>query len=414
MTDLLVRPAPGRALGEPSPERSGSIVLAGVTAAVCAAAVGLLAVLVPVVVLWALEPQDGAPLDAAFRVTADLWLLAQGAGLRVVLGSGAHALVGLVPLGLTAPMAALLVRAGRRATDGRPVVRGRLAFAWAAAIAVPYAIIAGVVAVVSGSGTVSAAPWRAAVGALLLSGACTLAGSSTRRPWADARAAVAGAVRGSLVAVLTLLAAGSVLAGASLAVHASAAGAIAHDTGSGVVGSTGLMLVGLALLPNAVVWGLSYTLGTGFAVGAGTSVSPLSTHVGLTPGVPLLAGLPSSTSPTWAAVVLLVPLAAGALGLRASLRWTQPPDAPGGYRTVGVAAMRVALGCGVAVAMLAAVASGPVSDGRMATVGASWWRSGGGAALLVGVGGLVAGSIAVWRRRRTERAAGDGPDPSKP
>ena len=52
--------------------------------------------------------------------------------------------------------------------------------------------------------------------------------------------------------------------------------------------------------------------GPGFAVGAGTSVSPAGTQVGVVPGIPILGIIPESTTP-WLLLLALGPIALGAL-----------------------------------------------------------------------------------------------------
>ncbi|KPC90185.1 hypothetical protein ADL27_37135, partial [Streptomyces sp. NRRL F-6602] len=54
-------------------------------------------------------------------------------------------------------------------------------------------------------------------------------------------------------------------------------------------GRLAVLLLALALLPNAVIWGAAYALGTGFQVGTGTLVTPLAATSGpALPPFPLL------------------------------------------------------------------------------------------------------------------------------
>ena len=110
-----------------------------------------------------------------------------------------------------------------------------------------------------------------------------------------------------------LVAGGALLAGGTLAVHHGQAGDLTAGLDAGVGGGLLLLLGCLFYLPTAVVWGLAFCVGPGFAVGEGTSVGVLGADLGAVPAVPLLAGLPSGTgSPAWW-LVLLVPAAAGVL-----------------------------------------------------------------------------------------------------
>lgn len=405
MTDLLVRPAPGRGPAPPGPRPSASsLVVAAAGSAVAAVGFGLLAVVVPVVLLWALEPQEGPSLAPALRAAADLWLSSQGAGLRVTQASGAQSTVGLVPLGLSVLTAALLVRAGRRMGERFPAGRPRQVPARVAAVALPYAAVAAAVAEASGTTSVSAAPWRAAVGALVLASGCVLSGACPWRPWRDGPLLLAGVFRPAAVSVLVLVAGGALLAGASLAVHGGAASSIARETGSGAVGATGLLVISVCLLPNAVVWGVSYLLGSGFSVGAGTAVGPFSTHLGITPGVPLVAALPTGRPPGWAPAVLLVAVLAGVLGARVGLRWVEAEAGPVRLRRSAAVCSGATAVAGVLVTAMAALSGGPLVRGRLSTVGPSPWRAGLAAAALVGLGALAYAVVVALRRRLAARA----------
>jgi hypothetical protein len=169
---------------------------------------------------------------------------------------------------------------------------------------------------------------------------------------------------------------------------------IGRSLGPGPVGAVALILACLVYLPNAVVWGAAFAVGPGFAVGVGTSVTPLSVHLGAVPAFPLLGALPSSgTTPYYALPVLVVPLVAGAVGgvlLIRRLPTLRLEDAAGWGFAAG------ALG-GLALGVLSAVTSGPVGSGRLAAVGPSAWQVGVAAALEMG---LAAALAAVVMQRR--------------
>lgn len=64
----------------------------------------------------------------------------------------------------------------------------------------------------------------------------------------------------------------------------------------GFLGAILLFLLNLLYLPNAIVATLSYFVGSGFAVGAGTLISPLTHRIGEVPPLPLLGTIPESSS----------------------------------------------------------------------------------------------------------------------
>jgi hypothetical protein len=166
----------------------------------------------------------------------------------------------------------------------------------------------------------------------------------------------------------------------------------------GSSGATGLSLASLALVPNAVVWGASVCLGTGFSVGAGSSVGPFGVSVGDVPALPLLAALPhNGVPPLYAAGLMAVPVLAGVLAGVMLVRRMAPRTR---FRAAGWGAL-VGVPVAVGALLLAAVSGGPAGPGRLVTVGASPWSSAGAAAALIGVpAGLTAWALTWWRHRR--------------
>src|SRR5262249_36255646 len=101
-------------------------------------------------------------------------------------------------------------------------------------------------------------------------------------------------VRGGLLIAALMLATGAGVAGVALALHGSDAADILASFDTGVAGQAGITVVCLAYAPNAAIWGTAYLLGPGFAVGAGTVVSPSQVLLGPVPALPLFAGLPEA------------------------------------------------------------------------------------------------------------------------
>ena len=395
MTETLQRPA--RPSPAPSHGRSWGIVLAGLRAALVAGLLGLLVVIVPVLALWAVDDRAGAGLADAVRTGAQLWLVAHGASLEVP--GGAY---GLTPLGLLAVPGWLLLRAGRAPGSGapgsgspdpdRPDPRGLLLHV--AAVGVPYATLTGTVALLSASDAVAATPVSAVLSPMLLAGAAVAVGGRSRLHTAPA--ALLGLVRPVLVATVWLVGAGALLVGASLAVHLPRAAELAGSSEPGVVGGLGLLLAGLALVPNAVLWGASWLAGPGFAVGAGTAVGPFGHELGPVPALPLLAALPGGGLPGWIGVlVLAVPVTAGLLaGL---LVHRTEPDASA-TRTACRSALVGAV-TGAVWAVLAWGSGGPVGGERLAQVGPDPGSVGVALALSVGAGAVVCASVLRYRAR---------------
>lgn len=177
------------------------------------------------------------------------------------------------------------------------------------------------------------------------------------------------------------------------------------DAGGGAM----IAIAQLAYLPTLVVWGGAYAAGPGFAIGAGTAVSPAGTNLGVLPGVPVLGIVPETVSHWMLASALLIVAVGFAAGAAARGRLTRSPSAGGDASAPRVAAL-VAIGVGsaVGVAVLAAVASGSLGPGRLAEAG----PSAGAVALAVGAELLVGAAIALFgplQRRERVSAADDAP-----
>lgn len=376
MTETLQRPA----RPTPSPRSEGpTVVRAGLRSALRAAAAGLLPVALVVLVLWAADGRAGAGAADALRTAGQLWLVAHGASLEVP-GGG----YGLTPLGLLVLPLWLLSRSARGVAPG-DLVRHALA------VAVPYSAVAAVVAAGSATAAVRPGLLSAAGGALAVAVAAAVLGA---RPSVPERWRATG--RAVLTASAVLLGAGALLVGTALAVHLPRAADFAASSGPGVVGGLGLLLAGLALVPNAAVWGAAWLVGPGFAVGVGTGVGPFGHELGPVPALPLLAALPGSAVPGWCGpLVLLVPLLAGALAGRCVQR--AQPDASA--RRVCADAALAAVATGALWAVLARLSGGPVGGERLSQVGPGPVAVGLAVTAVVGAGALGTAALLRYRAR---------------
>ena len=379
MAALLTRPPGPRAPRRPPagpPVRA--LTPSGVVAAVQAAGLGALAVMVLVLVGWATAADSGASATAAVTGALQVWLVAHHT--RLVLPGGTF---GLVPLGLTILPVLLLhsatVRAGRAAG-----VRGRRGVvALTSAVTATYAVIVTVVALFARTDQVRPLPMSAFVGAALISLAASGSGAvrATGRTtvlWHRLPERVRAVLPPAAAAGAALVAGGALLGGASLAVHHGRAVDLTAGLGAGVGGGLLLLLGCICYLPTAVVWGLAFCVGPGFAVGEGTSVGVLGADLGAVPAVPMLAGLPSGTgSPAWW-LVLLVPAAAGVLAGLVADRTAGRSQVPGhgSWRELAETSAGAGAVVGLGVALLGWLASGSVGPGRMAVTGPTWWLVG--------------------------------------
>jgi hypothetical protein len=396
--DRLPRAGAGRT-GTPDAGRPGTgapLPLAAAVAAGWASVVGL----APLVVLSAIGAiGTGTATGGVFRIAAGAWLLGHGVPLVTPTDR-----ITLVPLGITAWVAWRLARAGVHA--GRAAGAHRVTSAWPAvraglAVAVAYAVVGTVAATVARTVDVGVSPPRAAVSFGVLAGVMAVGGAlgrgrSRRRLMRRIPPVVAGAVRSGLAAVAFLLAAGAAAAGLALALSGGDATEMLGAFRAGVSAQVGITALCLVYLPNLAVWGASYLVGPGFAVGTGTVVSPGDVLLGPVPALPVFAGLPSEPLAGAGMALLGVPLvaglAAGALLPRASgapaLRW---PPLLGAALLAGPVA-------GVLVHLVTLASRGGLGSGRLADLGPADARVALLAGGVIGVGTLIG---AVSRRSLT-------------
>lgn len=150
-----------------------------------------------------------------------------------------------------------------------------------------------------------------------------------------------------------------------------------------VLGVVLLFVLNIALLPVACIWAVAWLSGAGFALGAGTSVSPFETLLGPVPALPLFGAVPQG----WGSGALLAPLLLVLLGVVLGAMF-------GGARhSSWVRAVAVPLVAatfvGLAVVVLAVFAGGSMGPGRLTETGPHPWVTGGLVAAELAVGLLI-------------------------
>lgn len=393
MTDTLSRPAGSTT--RPTAEPARRPLDAGLLGAVWAVCAGLVAMAVPVLLVWAADGRSGSGAAAALRTAGQVWLVAHGTGLEVPDG-----LVGLTPLGLLAlPLALLLRAAGHGARECR-VTSLRQAARLALAIAVPYGVLAAVVAAVSSTRGVHPVAWQALIAGCLVGGLGGLAGAIRGvRLWQAVLPAVpmraARLITATTLALAVTLAGGALLTGAALGAHLGRAGDLAAASAPGKVGGVALLFLGLSLVPNAAVWGVAWLAGPGFAIGVGTAVGPYGTTLGAVPSLPLLAALPGPV-PAWIGLLaMVVPLAGGALAGQVVARRLHAPS----YLVACREAALVGPCAGLLAGLVGWLSGGPLGGGRLVDVGPSPWQLGLALGAEIGVGAALSAALAVRRLR---------------
>ncbi len=357
----------------------------------------------------------GNGLPGVLRTATTLWLAAHHVAFTLH-GAGR---IGMLPLGLVLLPGAGLWRAGRWVVRTGEVARLRHVGYAALALALPYALLSGALALASRSSLAASSLPQAVVEpflAALVAGG--LGGARTLAPWRRLASLLPARPRSVTMGMLGMLGlltvAGALLAGGSFAVHLGQVRALTDSLAPGLIGAVLLLLAELAYVPNAVIWAVAYSLGPGFAFGAGTVVAPTGSALGALPAFPMLAALPSGPRdgvPAWLSLaVLATPYLAAVAGGILTVR-IMPTLVLEAAPLWGFASGASA---GCVVGLLAAFAGGPLGDGRLAAVGPSGWQAGLVAILEMGVTAAISAGAANWlmlRRAREFRAERPEPEP---
>jgi hypothetical protein len=395
------------------PSAARPLAITGAIAACTAAGIGIAVLTMLVLVGWIAAPHTGLGLTDVLRTAALLWLIGHHVGFTLP-GVGR---IGMLPLGLVLLPGALLWRAGRwvvRAGGVRGL--GHVGYA-ALALAVPYAMIAAALALASGSARAAPSLPEAVVCPFLLAlSAGGLGGAREIAPWTRLAGLLPDRLRlltvGTAGSLAVLVAAGGLLAGASLAAHLGEFRQVNDVLAPGAAGAALLLLAQLAYVPNAVAWAISFTLGPGFAFGTGTVIAPTGSALGQLPAFPILAALPqgvhSAVPPVLSVTVLAVPYLAGVFGGLLTMR-AAPIFA---LETAPLWGFACGALTGGVLGVMAAFAGGPLGNGRLASVGPSGWQVALVTALEVGIAAAVTAGVGNWLRTRASAvpAAEAGPE----
>ncbi|MEV7088929.1 DUF6350 family protein [Streptomyces sp. NPDC093085] len=427
MTQLTDRGTPLSSASAVDRGRAAALTASFLRGAI-AAGLGLGALGALLTAMWIASPYPDGGAGAALHVAAGLWLLGHGIELvRPETLSGGPAPLGVVPLFLMAAPVWLLHRAARdtlEPEEGRPQLT---ALGAVSTVSCGYLLVGAAAAGYAAGGPLPAHPLRVALAlpAVTLLSAAVGAWTASGRPggplpaWlpgpvrtALARTRTRVAVRAGAAGALLLTGGGALLVAVSLGLHSGAGYAAFEHLAADWSGRLALLLLALALVPNAAIWGASYGLGAGFALGTGATVTPYAVlGTPALPAFPLLAAVPEGplTPPQWA--VAAVPALAGPTVAWFTLRVAAPPFA---VREEAWSARSTALGtalggvvCAGLMALLALLSGGPLGNGRLADFGPAWWLTGASALVwTVALGVPTALVVRAWRlrKRRPSRA----------
>lgn len=158
-----------------------------------------------------------------------------------------------------------------------------------------------------------------------------------------------------------LLGVSSIVFGICLLLNISTVKNLTQVLQPGIFGSFLLLLINIAYIPNCVVATLSYLSGAGFAVGAGTLVSPISYNLGKIPAIPLLGALPTGKFSLALFAIVLIILSGALL-----TQWTLSLNV-----RIMLQSFFVVI---VMTLILGALSSGSLLTDAMGAVGVSIWQ----------------------------------------
>ncbi|WP_312182854.1 DUF6350 family protein [Arthrobacter sp.] len=404
-----------------------------------AAVLSALVVILPLTGVWAANGFSDRDYASLARLSGQAWLLLHGVPLSLTFPAGtvgpeeSGGLLSLIPLGLTLIPFFLCWRAGRRLarasyTDqlwqallgalGTYALLGVVAAYFSANDDVSISLVAGALVplISAGLGVIIGAHREAGSWVRLIGMDLTdwIARTSQHSRWAGSY--LWAAVRAGVVGISAALGLSALLLVAVVVLNWAEMVAIYERLDAGIIGGIVLTVAQLGLIPNFVGWTLSWASGAGFALGAGSTISPLETTVGPLPAMPILAVLPSGQL-EFAYVALIIPVAAGVLagwwflregenhfdewlGIKVHARWftaTASTLCLGGI--IGIAS-------GVMAAAAAWISSGSLGIGRFTEIGPDPLWTGIWVAAEVAVGVVIGYAAGPWLERGRSRRPG--------
>lgn len=381
-----------------------------------AAVISALIILVPLGAVWLTGGFAGREALDTLQLGAQAWLVLHGVPLEFARPDGGTGLLWAVPIALTLIPFLLAWRAGRRLA--RASYTDQLWQALLGALMV-YALFGLGAAYLADDGATSAPLVAGACVPLIAAGAGMLIGayreagswgrligvdlaewiatSSQHSRWAGSY--VWSAVRAAFLAVVSALGLSALLLAVTIGIHWAAVAAIYERLDAGIVGGAVVTIGQLGFIPNLAVWTLAWSSGTGFALGTGSSITPLATTVGPLPALPILGAVPSGQL-EYGMAALALPVVAGILagwwffreGENHFDEWLQlKVEARWFTATASTIALGLFVGvlAGVGAAVLALLSRASVGVGRFVDIGPDPLWTGLWVAAEVGAGVVV-------------------------
>jgi hypothetical protein len=135
----------------------------------------------------------------------------------------------------------------------------------------------------------------------------------------------------------------------------------------GIMGGVLFTILQLLYLPNIALAGVSYLFGSGFSLGLGTLISPLTLDINSIPAIPLLGALPTAKHPLLL-LTLLIPILIVALN---QLKIFRKYDE---FRLRQKEILTTVFPLIILLVLFSYFAGGTLLTQDMNPVGISWWK----------------------------------------
>ncbi|EPR76241.1 putative membrane protein [Leifsonia rubra CMS 76R] len=352
-------------------------------------AIGIAIPLVPLTLLWGIHYGLAIDWTVFWRAAVDIWLVGHGTDITVVLDPTVSASLGLAEantpvtitialLGFALLTGLLGIRAGRRVAETSHAVLGTLASLatfGAASLVVTFSALHPLANPSLWQGTLL--PTLVFAVGLLIGGQVVTAKSRAIGPvrrWVlgwptHVRTIVVTSLRGGAISAAGLLTIASIATMLAIVTSYAEIIRLYESLHTEVLGGVAITLGQLAILPNLIVWTASWLVGPGFAIGTGSTVSPLATSLGPIPAIPVLGALPDGEF-AFGFMGLLAPVVVGFI-----VAAVLGPRIAGELRRRELAIVAVGVGAiaAIIVGLLVWVSAGSAGPGRLQDVGPQPW-----------------------------------------
>jgi hypothetical protein len=368
--------------------------------ALVVAGIGIGILLAPLTVVWLFENDPTIDWLVPFRASADVWLMAHGTRLVVPAGMFGSSevpafVISMIPLGLSALIAFLSVRLGKKLTTAL-----ELWPAWVAGTLV-YGAVSLFLSTAAYNEFAYPVTWQGTffppafflffvvLGSLFgkrqAFGEAADIPDSAERVWLRnlaqrkfnnlhwaIRAVSAPALRAGTGVVAILLGVSSIFIAGMLAINWIQVIRLYEGLQVSFLGGFMVTAGQIAVLPNLVVMGASWLTGVGFQFGAGSLISPVATVVGPLPALPVTSALPIGEL-SFGMIAIMVPLVGAFV---ATIMIRRHADAirfefASAWSAAITLGLSIALVASVEIGLLALLASGGIGPERLQVIGVS-------------------------------------------